>query len=180
MTYTLPSEEKFCSLFETYADELFGYAVSRISDRERAVELTQECFLRAWKYVAQGGIIERHRSFLYRTLHNLIVDEYRRGNSQSLESLLEQEDSESLIRDDADPWEEAVHRFESQSALAALRALPLSYRTILELRYIQGLSPEEAGTALNASPNTVSVRTHRAVKKLREAFAKLESPHSIA
>ena len=42
------TEKQFTAAFEQYADELFRHATLRLSDRERALDLTQETFLRAW------------------------------------------------------------------------------------------------------------------------------------
>src|ERR1700679_3555095 len=93
-----PTEErKFKNAFETYSDELFRHCAMRLSDRERAVELTQECFLRTWDYVARGGTIEKYRPFLYRVLNNLIIDEYRKHKTQSLDALLENEETAATV-----------------------------------------------------------------------------------
>ena len=60
-----------------------GYSTS---DRDRALELTQECFLRAFAYADRGEEIREVRPFLFRTLRHLIIDEYRKAKSFSLDS----------------------------------------------------------------------------------------------
>ncbi|MDE2213009.1 MAG: RNA polymerase sigma factor [Patescibacteria group bacterium] len=166
-------KREFQEVFEKHSDELFRHCLMRISERERALELTQEAFLRAWEYVSRGEEIRQYRSFLYRTLNNLIVDEYRKQKSQSLDALLESDESGVqlegiLLRDDSDGLEEAMIRFDASRAVAALRQLPDNYRTVITLRYIDGLSPQEIAGHINESENTVSVRIHRGLKKLRE------------
>jgi RNA polymerase sigma-70 factor (ECF subfamily) len=173
-------EQAFGEAFEQYSDELFRHASLRLSDRERAVELTQECFLRAWDYLVRGKTIEQYRPFLYRTLNNLIVDEYRRHKSQSLDALLEKEETASavegeLLRDETDVFEEVATQFDAKAALAVVAQLPENYRTVVILRYVDGFLPSEIAEFLHESENAVSVRIHRGMRKLRELLA--SSPH---
>ncbi|MCX6820025.1 MAG: RNA polymerase sigma factor [Candidatus Adlerbacteria bacterium] len=166
--------QQFAEIFEKHSDELFRHAVMRLSDRERAVELTQETFLKAWNYMSKGGEeVRQYRSFLYRILNNLIIDEYRKHKTQSLDAMLEHETTEqavegTLLRDETDNMEEAMIRFESAAAVKALTQLTEQHRTVLVMRYIDGLSPKEIAETMQESENTISVRIHRGIKKLRE------------
>ncbi len=163
--------DAFSKAFEAYSDELFRHAILRLNDRERALELTQECFLRAWEYASKGQVIKQIRPFLYRTLRHLIIDEYRRKKSVSLEALAELGETtpESLLPyDESNTLETAVGRFEGRAVLRAVQKLPDAYAEALTLRYIEGMSPGEIATIVGESENAVSVRVHRALKKLRE------------
>ena len=166
----------FEETFEKHSDELFRHCLMRLSDRERALEITQEAFLRTWECIARGDEIHQHRSFLYRVLNNLIVDEYRKKHSQSLDALLENEETSSfveaeLLRDDTDEFEEAITRFDTSYALEALQNLSEPYKTVVILRYIDGLSLSEIASCISESENTVSVRIHRGLKKLRDSIS---------
>lgn len=165
------AQERFKEAFEAYADELFRHAVLRLSQRERAHELTQECFLKAWQYVSRGEEIREMRPFLYRTLRNLIIDEYRKTKSFSLDEMLEGDDGAqvetSLLADDANEMEEAMNRFDGSRALQALQALPEPYREAIVLRYVESLSIAEVAERTGESENVISVRIHRGLKKLK-------------
>ena len=162
--------QRFADAYERYNDELFRHCSIRLSDRERALELTQECFLKTWQYIERGEKVEEFRPFLYRTLRNLIIDEYRRKKSYSLEAMLEgreETDTETLMpSDESNTLEAAVDRFEGTRALQALKQLPDLYREVLTLRYVEGLSPKEIADIVEESENAVSVRIHRGLKKL--------------
>jgi RNA polymerase sigma factor (sigma-70 family) len=80
--------KEFGEAYERYSDELFRHCSLRLSDRERALELTQEAFVRAWQYIQRGQEVRELRPFLYRTLRNLIIDEYRRHKNTSLEGMM--------------------------------------------------------------------------------------------
>ena len=166
------SNHQFADIFEKHSDELFRHALLRLSDRERALELTQEAFLKAWAYVSKGEEVRQYRSFLYRILNNLIIDEYRKHKTQSLDAMLENEETSvgieaELLRDDTHSLEAAMIRFDSARAVAALEELGEQHKTVLVLRYIDGLSPKEIAESLGESENTVSVRIHRGIKKLQ-------------
>lgn len=164
-------EGTFREAFESYSDDLFRHAFFRLSNRERALELTQECFLKVWQYASAGGDIRDIRSFLYRTLRNLIIDEYRRSKSYSLDAILEDEDGglvESVLpRDETNTLEAACERYSAREAVAHLKDIPDLYREVLLLRYMEGLSPKEIASRIRESENVVSVRIHRGLKKLR-------------
>lgn len=165
-------EQQFKDAFERYSDELFRHCSMRLSNRERALELTQDAFMRTWDYVRKGGEVRELRPFLYQTLRNLIIDEYRKGKTHSLDSMLENAESgqmEALLpTDDTNTVEAAMERLDAQEALKRVDELPEAYREALLLRYVEGLSPKEIGTIVGESENVVSVRIHRGLKKMKE------------
>ena len=165
-------EREFNDAFERYSDELFRHASIRLSDRERALELTQETFLRTFEYVQKGQDVHDWRPFLFRTLRNLIIDEYRKHKTSSLEAMLTDESGgtiEALLpQDESNTLETAMERFDGRRVLAVLELVPDSYREVLICRYVEGLSPKEIAGLLGESENVISVRIHRGLKKLRE------------
>lgn len=172
----------FEDAYTRYNDELFRHCYLRISDRERAVELTQEAFLKTWHYIEKGNEVLEFRPFLYRTLKNLIIDEYRKMKSQSLEAMVENTEGGSievlLPPDETNTLEAAVNRFEGARALEALKELPDTYKETLLMRYVDGLSPKEIAHLLDENENAVSVRIHRGLKKLKDLLEE-ESPHLL-
>jgi RNA polymerase sigma-70 factor, ECF subfamily len=165
------SEREFNHAFEAYSDELFRHCALRLRDRERAVELTQECFLRAWDYVKRGETINDMRPFLYRTLRHLIIDEYRKKKSVSLEAMVEGYDigvEDLLPPDESNTLDAALTRHEGGRVLEALTRLQEPYREAVTMRFVDGLSPQEIAVAIDESENVVSVRVHRGLKKLKE------------
>src|SRR5665213_2120572 len=125
------TQQAFADAFERHSDELFRHCSMRIADRERALELTQEAFARVWEYQCRGGVVREYRPFLFRTLRHLIIDEYRKGKTQSLEAMSEsvEGDVEDLLpHDDTNTLESAMERFDAKQALKKLNDLPDMYR----------------------------------------------------
>lgn len=165
-------EQVFREAFEQHSDELFRHAALRLSDRDRALEITQECFLRAWGYAQKGKEIREIRPFLFKTLRNLIIDDYRKTKSFSLDEMLEGEDGGQIDaltpRDNTNTLEAAVDRFEGARAVEAVLELPDPYREVFALRYIDSLTVSEIAALIQESENVVSVRLHRGLKKLKK------------
>jgi RNA polymerase sigma-70 factor (ECF subfamily) len=169
-----PQEEKaFLEAFETHADALYRHAYFRISDKERAYDLVQDTYLKAWDYVAGGGEIKQYKSFLYRILHNLIIDEYRKKKSSSLDELLENETIANAVeaRLSEGSLQETEESLDETALVDKIRShipeLPDDYRVALTLRFIDDLSIGEIADTVGVSENVVSVRIHRGVAKLR-------------
>jgi RNA polymerase sigma-70 factor, ECF subfamily len=163
-------QKSFEEAYEAYSDELFRHASIRLSDRERALEITQECFMKVWSYAQKGEDIKDLRPFLHRTLRNLIIDEYRKRKTTSLEAMAERSDrdvEDFLSPDESNTLEAAIDRHEGIRALEALKRLPEPYQEAITLRYIEGFSPQEIAKVIGESENVASVRVHRGLKKLK-------------
>ncbi len=165
------ASEKFLQAYDAYGDAIFRHCYFRLSDREKAMDLTQETFTRAWDYIAQGKEVENWKPFLYRIASNLIIEEYRKRKVASLDAMLEEEAAGERVivelRDD-ESAERLIDRLDGVQALKAMSKLPDHYREVLTLRFVDGLSPKEIALFLEERENTVSVRIHRALKELKE------------
>lgn len=178
-TRTKPAQEQaYLEAFEALSDQLFRHAFFRLSNRERALDLTQETFLKTWDFVQGGGEVQSFKSFFYRILNNLIIDEYRKHKSSSLDEILEGDTGAMEARMSEGSVHELEESLDEEVLLASIREripeLPDTYREALTMRYVDGFTPKEIATMINVSENVVSVRLHRGVLKLRT----LCNPHN--
>jgi len=158
-------EAAFITAYDDYAEAIFRYCYFRTYDRERAQELMQETFTNAWSYLRQGKEIENLKAFLYRTAHNVCVNEMVKSKSISLDEMNESTGYDPESRDRS-PEAEA----EGARILEQLAELPLADREVLTLRYIEGMAVKDIAAMLGLPPNTVSVRIKRALATLRERY----------
>lgn len=165
-------EERFLKAFDEYGDALFRHAVIRLSDHERAIELVHDTFTKVWSYVREGSIIESYRPFLYRVLGNLIIDEYRRRRTESLDAILEEEGMDTGRFSDLQEGslDEVLTVLDAQRAIEAMQKLPPLYREILTLRFVDGLGPKDIAQLIEETENVVSVRINRGLKLLRDVI----------
>src|ERR1035438_7381264 len=95
-----------------YAKGLVSHAFFKLHSHATSEDLVQETFMKTWKYLAKEGKIGMMKSFLYHTLNNLVVDQYRKRKSASLDVLLEKGYEPS-----ADPRESLVNILDGKGAL---------------------------------------------------------------
>ena len=167
-------EERYLKAFDEYADALFRHAVYRLSDRDRAIEIVHDTFTKVWTYIRNGHEIDSYKSFLYKVMNNLIIDEYRKRKELSLDAIL----SEEGVNEGSFPelheggLEELTFSLDAQKASLLIGELPLVYREVLTLRFVDGLKPKEISELIEESENVVSVRIHRALKILKDMITK--------
>lgn len=166
-------QEQFLAAYDEYADRLFRHAYFRVSSRDTALDLVQDAFTKAWDYLARGNEIDEYRPFLYRTLHNLIVDEYRKRRTTSLDEALAGEGVDEGRFDELveDGGETLAMHYAAEELRTSLAELPPTYRDIVTMRYVDELMPQEIAELTSLSVNVVSVRIHRGVKLLKERLA---------
>ena len=156
--------EDFLAAYDAYADQLFRYCLIRIRDREMAKDVVQETFTSTWAYIASGKHIQHMRAFLYKTVHNRIIDTMRRKRFVSLDTMTEEDGYEPA----SEPEPTAAEREETKAALKLLDTLDDLYRTVIMMRFVEELTLGEIAEVLHVSENVVSVRIHRGLKQLRE------------
>ncbi len=169
-------EERFLKAFEDYSDALFRHAAIRISNRERSIDIVHDTFTKVWMYVKAGHQIDSYRSFLYKVLNNLIIDEYRKQRELSLDALLSEEgvDEGSFPELSESTVEALAATIDGKKAFALVEELPDEYKEVIVFRFVDGLGPKEIAELIEETENVVSVRLHRALKLLRSKIEKRE------
>lgn len=158
-------EEVLTNAYHDNEKGLKKYAFFKLHDHDRSEDLVQDTFLKTWRYLVRGGKIDLAKAFLYHILNNLIVDEYRKHKTISLDGLLEKgfeprAHSPELPSDMGD----------AKTALLLLEQLPERYKKVLRLRYVQGLSLTEISLITGQSKNVVAVQIHRGLAKIRHLY----------
>lgn len=141
------------------------HAQFRLSDSAICDDLVQDTFMKAWMYLVKAGKVDLMKPFLYHVLNCLIIDEYRKRKSQSLDVLLEK--GFELGSDD---YERTVDVFDGAAAMKLIGKLPVAYQKIMTLRYVDDLSLTEISAITGQTKNTIAVKTHRGMEKLRVLY----------
>ncbi len=161
---------QFEEIYEVESDSIFRFCLVRVSNREQALDITQETFLRLWQTLQQNKEVQNSRAFLFTVAHRLIIDWYRKKKSFSLDKMMSgTTDGESAY----DPVDEKTiegieEGTEGRFLLDKLNELDPTHRHPVYLRFVEGLSPPEIGKILGVSANTASVRVNRGLAELRK------------
>lgn len=160
--------EQFESAYEKFSDSIYRYLFFKIRNKEQAVDLTQETFVKTWMYLAEGKEIQNIRAFLFRVAHNVLVNTVR--SAHRLVSLEASMESGWEPGTDEDITKEAITKEECKEVVDKLFEIDEKYRDVLVLRYTEGLSVQEIAEVLGERENTVSVRIHRGIQQLRKLY----------
>ena len=161
--------EAFGELYERYATDIFRFLASQMSSHLDAEDLTEEVFMRAWRYLPnykdQGYPFS---AYLYRIARNAVAEFYRSAKKTSSVSV----DNVVLTDEDqfSNPKQMVSTAQEHEALYEALSELREDYRQVLILRFINGLSPSEVAESMGKTEGAVRVLQHRALKALRKVL----------
>ena len=154
--------DAFEQLYRRYVRTVYGFALRRLGDRERAEEAVQEVFASVWRsarsYRPDRGPGAR---WLFAVARNAVIDRFRaRPDAVG--------DVPEFPAADAGPEERAEAGWVAWRVHRALEELPESERVVLELAYWSGLSQSEVAEFLNIPLGTVKTRTRSGLARLAE------------
>ncbi len=152
----------FRLLIERYQQPMYRTALGITGDPERAKDITQNGFIKAWEKLDTFDPNHRFFSWLYR----IIVHE-------ALNSNRAEEKFTSLNRmppDSETPHLQVVKEESKQKLRQALKTLKPNYRTIIHLRHFEELSYREIAEILDIEEKTVKSRLYTARMNLRDAL----------
>ena len=158
----------FGQLVCRYQHAVYGLALSHTWDFAEAEDLAQEAFVTAYMNLHHLRDPSRFGSWLKTTVVNQCRtwSRSRRAEMNSLEKM--ERDTpllgqEQVLPDHALEEADLRHR-----VIEAISRLPEKNRQAITLYYVDGLSTQEIGSFLGASPAAIDQRLHRARKQLKE------------
>ena len=147
-------------------------AMNLLGDREEAVDLSQEVFLRVFRTIHRFRGQSSLRTWIYRIAVNQARNRHRfwrrrhRADQVSLDDHLAKH-GEFVSEGDATPERVLAQKELAARLQTALDRLPFDQRTAIVLREIDGLSYDEIAFSLGLAIGTVKSRLTRARQALR-------------
>lgn len=158
---------------------IYNLAVTKTRNHETAQDITQECFLRAYKMLRSYRTDSTFSTWIYRICQNLIIDYYRKNKNLNTVSLTgfggENESASDGIggkeREIADDSQEPSALIIRQEKIETVRrlidSLPDDLREIIILRDMNDQSYKDIADMLDIEIGTVKSRLSRAREKLK-------------
>ena len=157
--------EAFGDLYGRYAPRVFRYLYAHLDNRLDAEDLTGEVFYRVWRSITayrEQGV--PFLAYLFKIARNALIDHYRRKSSTRQEVSIE---DFSLHDRSPSPGDAVTTLLEHQKLRETMGKLREDYQTVLVLRFLSELSPEETAQVMGRSAGAVRVLQHRALAALR-------------
>lgn len=149
--------QKFVSFHAENRAALLGVAQLRLGNWADAEDAVSEAFERAWARYTRTGDLSI--AWTYRTLRNLIGNEYQRARSQAAR--------EELLRA-LRPTVETADSPVLDMVVPAMMALRYSDREVLYMAYWDCLGAHQICVLLGCSEAAARVRLHRARKRFKK------------
>jgi RNA polymerase sigma-70 factor (ECF subfamily) len=152
----------FEALYHRYVRSVYGLALRRLRDRQRAEDAVQETFTAVWRSAASYKP-ERGPAapWLFAVARNAIVDRMRSRVDPVAET-------PEVASGEPGPADRAESAFVAWRVHRALEALPEREREVVELAYWSGMSQSEVADYLHIPLGTVKTRTRSALSRLSD------------
>ena len=169
-------KSSFEELMKKYNKKIFGFIYRMVRDEEVAVELTQDFFIKIYNVLAKYNFEYKFSTWAYRICYNMVID-YVRKNQAYIDSLdsdkitpRQMMDSENYIREDG--FERLAIEQMKEYTWKFVDAIPLKYKELILLRYLQGLKYDEIAKITQLPVGTVKNRIFKAKEILRMEIEK--------
>lgn len=163
MVYYYLYKKKFERIYKDYYQRLYFQAMSITGDKEASKDIVEDVFMRLWNNIRKVDE-SRIDAYLSASISHGAIDFLRREIKVRTHN---QEYSRLALGNGTDESDE----MEKEKLVYKMLSLFNSpTRTILELRYIEGMKYEEIAVVQGISINTVKKHLVKALKKLRELY----------
>ena len=159
--------EAYNLLISRWEKRVFNYILRLVRNREDALDLTQDVFLKAYQNLGKLDDPARFASWLYRIAHNESFSQLRRVKADTCELTVEPVTGEAASR-----------LFPIETSLAVERALSRlspEQREAIVLKIYEGFKFEEMAEILETPVSTIKSRVYSAMELLKDALAPIQT-----
>ena len=160
----------FDRLFEEFSGPIYNYALRMVGDPDRAADITQDTFIKAYRKLDSLTDETSTRSWLYRIATNTAIDDMRRRRYVTPMGADEERHRE---RPDHRPGPEAevLAGTLDERVQRALMSLRPNHRQCLLLSDLEDMSAHQIGDVMGLSYGAVRTLLCRARGEMRRALA---------
>lgn len=169
---SLEDMKYFACLYERFENRLLRYTL-KISNAstEEAMDILQDSFIKIWINLNEFDNNLKLSSWLYRIVHNETVSFCRKKKSFGKNNKVVIDDNIKVTYDNEllDDFEEEDNYIITDKVL---NSLPLKYKEILVLKFLERMSYKDISDVLKIPEGTVAIRINRAKKMFKKLAVK--------
>ncbi|WP_339895236.1 sigma-70 family RNA polymerase sigma factor [uncultured Algibacter sp.] len=157
------NEDAFSFLVKNFNHQLCVYASSLLNNESLAEDIVQNVYIKTWekrKLLSENFSI---KSFLYKSVYNEYIDQYRKNRSVTLLEKKYIEALDTIVEEDYSVLEKLYHLVQKE-----IQNLPPKCKNTFLLSKQEGLSNAEISEYLNISIKTVEAHITKAFCLIRE------------
>ena len=162
---------RFEEIYYSYHKRMYVVAKKILSNNEDAEDAVQTSLLNLARHMDRvpTGNEQVLNAYIFTTVRNTALSMLRK-RSREIDTISMDELPLSI---GGDPMEMIMKQNDYDMLLAVISELPLSYREIVFLRYVQGKDVKEVAEIIGRTSNYVRVQTHRAKNQLADLCRKV-------
>jgi RNA polymerase sigma-70 factor, ECF subfamily len=150
------NKERYSDLVKRYQDKLIRYATYLLRDEQKALDVVQDSFIKAYVNLNGFDVKKKFGSWIYRIVHNEAMNRIKKYHKET--PLMQNFD----IRSDEDVELNFSKKEVVQKVQTCLDHMPVLYSEPLALFYLEDKSYEEISDILRIPMGTVATRINRA------------------
>ena len=156
-------------LFTELESPLLRYAFKLVDNRDTAEDLVQDAFVRLHGHYAE---VKNHRSWLYKTIHNLAMDHHRAARKVvSIEAA--QDGKEADVPDENLMPDEQLEKLETIGQMRlCMEELDTKGRELIRLKFEEDFSYKRISEDTGLSVGNVGYRLHHLIKLLDNCISR--------
>ena len=170
---SLKNQEYYWCLMTRYEDKLLHY-ILKISNfgREDAEDILQEVFIKVYENLNDFDTSWKFSNWIYRITHNITISAYRKKKVNPQLVSWDYEGLNNLIESTSNIEKDAFQNLSYEKILEIINRLPLKYKEVLILKFMENKDYQEISDILHKPMGTIATLIRRAKKVLQQELAK--------
>jgi RNA polymerase sigma-70 factor, ECF subfamily len=165
--------DSFSYFVNTYKNMVFSIAYRITNDENRAEEIAQETFIKAFKGLGNFNRQAKFSSWLYRICHNTAMSSVRQKKHKYLE--INPDIEQDTFSENNDAINQLYREDQKELINKALKELSVNERLVITLFYLEEQSLDEINEITGLTIANIKVILHRSRKKLHTILKQLLS-----
>ncbi len=170
---TLKNQDYYLCIMKRYEAKLLNYIlkISNIS-REDGEDILQEVFIKAYQNLNDFDLNFKFSNWIYSIAHNTTISAFRKKKVRPQTVSWEDEDLNNILESTLDVENTSLQKLTYKQILKIINRLPLKYKDVLILKFVEGKDYREISDILRKPMGTIATLINRARKSLIQELEK--------
>ena len=170
---TLKNQDYYLCLMKRYEAKLLNY-ILKISNinREDAEDILQEVFIKAYQNLNDFDLNFKFSNWIYSIAHNATISAFRKKKVRPQTVSWEDKDLNNILESTLDVENTSLQKLTYKQILKIINQLPLKYKDVLILKFVEGKDYREISDILHKPMGTIATLINRAKKSLKQELKK--------